>query len=160
MTEELKQLREALRRVKHEAASLADAQVIALEALTQPAAQAECVGCEGKPSATNSPCAVCMGAQQAERIAELEARVHTCGPTCSKAGCINLRLAAERDTLRAEVERLKPNAERYEWLRDNHESDWAICEWQDDPDGLGYYRDARLPSIVDTAIDTARKATP
>lgn len=40
MTEELKQLREALRRVKHEAASLADAQVIALEALTQrPAAQ-------------------------------------------------------------------------------------------------------------------------
>lgn len=41
MTEGLKQLREALRRVKHEAASLADAQVIALEALTQrPAAQA------------------------------------------------------------------------------------------------------------------------
>ena len=39
---ELKQLREALRRVKHEAASLADAQVIALEALTQrPAAQTE-----------------------------------------------------------------------------------------------------------------------
>ena len=41
MTQELTQLREALRRVKHEAASLADAQVIALEALTQrPAAQA------------------------------------------------------------------------------------------------------------------------
>lgn len=41
MTEELKQLREALRRVKYEAAALADAQVIALEALTQrPAAQA------------------------------------------------------------------------------------------------------------------------
>lgn len=39
MTEELTKLREALRRVKHEAASLADAQVIALEALTaaQPA---------------------------------------------------------------------------------------------------------------------------
>lgn len=43
----------------------------------------------------------------AERIAELEARVHTCGPTCSKAGCINRRLTAECDTLRAEVERLK-----------------------------------------------------
>lgn len=34
MTEELNHLREALRRVKYEAASLADAQVIALEALT------------------------------------------------------------------------------------------------------------------------------
>lgn len=45
--------------------------------------------------------------KQAERIAELEARVHTCGPTCSKAGCINRRLTAERDTLRAEVERLR-----------------------------------------------------
>lgn len=98
--------------------------------------------------------------KQAERIAELEARVHTCGPTCSKAGCINRRLTAERDTLRAEVERLRVDAERYKWLRDNHESDWAICEWQDDPDGLGYYRDARFPSIVDAAIDTARKATP
>ena len=41
--------------------------------------------------------------QQAERIAELEARVHTCGPTCSKAGCINRRVTAERDQLRAEV---------------------------------------------------------
>ena len=100
--------------------------------------------------------------QQAERIAELEARVHTCGPTCSKAGCINRRLAAERDQLRAEVDRLRPNAERYEWLRDNLESEWAICEWQDDPDGLGYYRDARASHIVDAAIDLARthKETP
>lgn len=63
---------------------------------------------------------------------------------------------AERDQLRAEVERLRPNAERYEWLRDNHESEWAICEWQDDPDGLGYYRDARASHIVDAAIDLAR----
>lgn len=94
--------------------------------------------------------------QQAERIAELEARVHTCGPTCSKAGCINRRVTAERDQLRAEVERLRPNAERWEWLRDNHESEWAICEWQDDPDGLGYYRDARASHIVDADIDAAR----
>lgn len=66
------------------------------------------------------------------------------------------RVETERDQLRAEVERLRPNAERYEWLRDNHESDWAICEWQDDPDGLGYYRDARASHIVDAAIDAAR----
>lgn len=94
--------------------------------------------------------------QQAERIAELESRVHTCGPTCSKAGCINRRLTAERDQLRAEVERLRADAERYRWLRDNLESEWAICEWQDDPDGLGYYRDARAPEFVDAAIDHAR----
>lgn len=94
--------------------------------------------------------------QQAERIAELEARVHTCGPTCSKAGCINRRLTAQRDQLRAEVERLRADAERYQWLRDNLESEWAICEWQDDPDGLGYYRDARAPEFVDAAIDHAR----
>ena len=58
--------------------------------------------------------------------------------------------------LRADVERLRPNAERYEWLRDNLESEWAICEWQDDPDGLGYYRDARASHIVDAAIDAAQ----
>jgi len=66
------------------------------------------------------------------------------------------RQAEQLAQLRAEVERLRPNAERYEWLRDNHESDWAICEWQDDPDGLGYYRDARASHIVDAAIDAAR----
>jgi hypothetical protein len=38
-TEQL--LREALHKIKHEAVSLADAQVIALEALTQPAQAAE-----------------------------------------------------------------------------------------------------------------------
>lgn len=41
---------------------------------------------------------------QAARIAELESRVHTCGPTCSKAGCINRRLAAEVEALRAELD--------------------------------------------------------
>ena len=65
-------------------------------------------------------------------------------------------MKAQRDQLRAEVERLRPNAERYEWLRDNLESEWAICEWQDDPDGLGYYRDARASHIVDADIDAAR----
>jgi len=73
-----------------------------------------------------------------------------------EAAALLRQLSAERDQLRAEVERLKPNAERYEWLRDNHESEWAICEWQDDPDGLGYYRDARAPEFVDAALDAAR----
>ena len=51
--------------------------------------------------------------QQSERIAELEARVHTCGPTCSKAGCINRRVTAERDQLRAEVERTSNNRDMW-----------------------------------------------
>lgn len=51
MTEELKQLREALRRVKYEAASLADAQVIALESITaaQPAQAADDGDVTGQP---------------------------------------------------------------------------------------------------------------
>lgn len=43
MTTENQLLREALRKIKHEAASLADAQVIALEALSQPAEGGEVV---------------------------------------------------------------------------------------------------------------------
>lgn len=82
--------------------------------------------------------------QQDERIAELEARLHTCGPTCSKAGCINRRLTAERDTLRAEVE-------RYRHLRDG--SGWpAVFASHDAPEPL-------RGDDLETAIDTARKAT-
>lgn len=93
--------------------------------------------------------------KQAERIAELEARVHTCGPTCSKAGCINRRLTSERDTLRAEVERLRVDAERYQWLRDvsvpPHNFYVGVpVEF----DGVKY-----APHEVDAYIDTARKAT-
>jgi len=50
----------------------------------------------------------------------------------------------------------KKDAERYRWLRDNIDSDWAICEWcNDDREGTGYYRDARAAHIVDAAIDAA-----
>ena len=38
--------------------------------------------------------------------------LHTCGPTCSKAGCVNARLSAE-------IVALRLDAERYQWLRDN-----------------------------------------
>lgn len=116
--------------------------------------------------------------QQAERIAELEAErdQHKHTATSLLALLADIRMAcgdngkrmqpelvefigamkAQREQLRAEVERLRADAERYRWLRDNLESEWAICEWQDDPDGLGYYRDARAPEFVDAAIDHAR----
>lgn len=49
------------------------------------------------------------------------------------------------------------DARRYRWLRDDTDSDWAICKWNcDEPDGIGYYRDARKPDVVDAAIDSAR----
>lgn len=47
------------------------------------------------------------------------------------------------------------DAERYRWLRDDTDSDWAICEWSHVPGDEGYYRDARAPHIVDAAIDAA-----
>lgn len=67
--------------------------------------------------------------------------------------------ADELRRLVAEVESLRADAERYRWLRDDLDSDWAICEWSSsDSDGIGYYRDARAANVVDAAIDSARKA--
>jgi hypothetical protein len=43
------------------------------------------------------------------------------------------------------------DAQRYRWLRDNLEGDWAICEWA----AGDYHRDARASHIVDAAIDAA-----
>lgn len=89
--------------------------------------------------------------QQAERIAELEARVHTCGPTCSKAGCINRRVTAERDQLRAEVER----------LREFFEADMAVAKIYDEvspglttPPGQDHYD--RLGVAIDRRVAAVR----
>ncbi len=60
----------------------------------------------------------------------------------------------------AAVLALLKDVERYLWLRDNHESDWAICEWAHDLDGVGFYRDSRSETVVDAAIDAAMKGTP
>lgn len=57
------------------------------------------------------------------------------------------------------LEAAEADAGRYRWLRDDLNSDWAICEWShDEPDGIGYYRDARAADVVDAAIDQARAA--
>ena len=49
----------------------------------------------------------------AGKVAQLERerdtlrdQIHTCGPTCSKAGCVNRRLSDEIEQLRADAERL------------------------------------------------------
>jgi hypothetical protein len=62
--------------------------------------------------------------------------------------------------LLAERDAAVRDAERYRWLRDGQESDWAICVWADDRDGRGWYRDARNADIVEAAIDAAMKGQP
>lgn len=57
--------------------------------------------------------------------------------------------------LLARLEQAERHATRYLWLRDGQESDWAICEWANDHDGTGFYRDARNAEIVEAAIDAA-----
>ena len=46
-------------------------------------------------------------------IETLKARSHTCGPNCSKAGCVNVRLAAENEALRAQVEALEASTPKF-----------------------------------------------
>ena len=119
--------------------------------------------------------------QQDERIAELEARIHTCGPTCSKAGCINRRITAERDTLRAEVERLTLSAARYEALRARHaylivsrlmgresfssetsraQIDGFADKARAEVDAFNALTPEQRMNELQAHVDTARKATP
>ncbi len=53
-----------------------------------------------------------------ELIAEIgryKNMIHSCGPTCTKAGCINRRLIEERDALKAELKcyHLEQQAAKY-----------------------------------------------
>ena len=86
-----------------------------------------------------------------ERIAELD-RLSTGLSTVYNEAMASLRIAvAERDTLRAEVERLRVDAERYQWLADCNNFYEAIC----------LLANPKLTAhTLGTAIDTARKATP
>lgn len=68
---------------------------------------------------------------------------------------VNQQLTTEPVDEREAFTNVTKDAERYRWLRDDTDSDWAICEWSHDPGDEGYYRDARAPHIVDAAIDAA-----
>ena len=59
-------------------------------------------------------------ANQRERIASLEAELTEQARIVGMGAERELALIAERDQLRAEVERLRPNARRYEWLTEDH----------------------------------------
>lgn len=130
--------------------------------------------------------------QQAERIAELEAKIADLHTTMMAAaveihehwdahcdaegyGPANLmhrlergiasqygydaktlqRVESERDQLRAEVERLRPNAERWEYALNSEE--FAICQW-----GSVFGELCWVPISEESAIDAARthKETP
>ena len=58
----------------------------------------------------------------------------------------------------AELDALRKDAERYRAIRDGKCGDWGLCEWVEVGDEWGYFRDARAPHIVDTAIDAAMLA--
>lgn len=58
--------------------------------------------------------------------------------------------------LEAEIERLRADAARYRWLRDNDIGDYALCVW-DDVDASYCREDA---AAADSAIDAAMKDAP
>lgn len=62
--------------------------------------------------------------------------------------------AAELRRLDAEVEALRKDAERYQWLRDQRQGDWGICGWHDSDE---WAWDTRPAEVVDAAIDAAMK---
>lgn len=91
-------------------------------------------------------------------------RARTAGPKCNADGTYTVGNCPPDALCReaaAEIERLRADAARYRWLRDNTEGAWAICEWADDSDGIGFYRDSRKPgTVVDSAIDAAMRDAP
>jgi len=62
---------------------------------------------------------------------------------------LRVEAEAERDQLRAEVERLKPNAERWEYALNSEE--FAVCEW-----GTVFGEPCWVPISEESAIDAAR----
>lgn len=86
--------------------------------------------------------------QRAERIAELEAESNEQARIIGMGAERELALMAERDQLRAEVERLRPNAERWEWIADGNNFDESFALLTD-PKLTTY----ELTRAVDAAIE-------
>lgn len=98
--------------------------------------------------------------EEAERLrAALESWKATVWAVARELDCLPSTFSdANGHVLKAAIKHMA-DARRYRWLRDDTDSDWAICEWSTrEVDGIGYYRDSRRPDIVDAAIDAARAA--
>lgn len=63
---------------------------------------------------------------------------------------------AAEAALRSAIQEVVRDAERYRWLRDDGDSDWAICQWH----GGDYYCEGRAAAVVDAAIDAAMQPEP
>ena len=108
--------------------------------------------------------------KQAERIAELEAERTKLVATVAYDTTMVFDLCAERDTLRAEVERLRVDAERWHVANLTAETAWKHPDHRSPEENTAFsaYRCAvedglNFEGAVDaavTAIDNARKATP
>lgn len=72
------------------------------------------------------------------------------------AGAVDREMA-----LRAEVERLRPNARRYEWLRSEHDRVDPICHlsWKrnGDRNSSEWVNTAQLDAAIDRAIESAKE---
>ena len=99
-------------------------------------------------------------ATAAKRITELEAKVRELQQKLDAALDVVVDLGGEvRLPEIEEAKKRRADAERYQWLRDNTDSNWAICEWSHDAyTDASYYRDSRAAHVVDAAIDQARAA--
>lgn len=85
-----------------------------------------------------------------DRYDDVVARIH--GPSGKSVSYDDYAaMEAERDALAAQVETLKENAERYQWIRDGY----GLVEWKSLTGSANYF----LPSghALDIAIDAARE---
>ena len=94
--------------------------------------------------------------QQAERIAELEGERGNLLETVAADTTMLFDLCAERDRLRAEVERLRVDAERYQWLRFEHQRHDPICHLSWKRNGDRSSSEWVNTTDIDTALDHAR----
>ena len=77
------------------------------------------------------------------KIDNLQNSIHSCGPTCNKAGCVNRRLMEERDGL-------AKDAERYRWLRHNYDDSLVMVGG--DKGCAELYMEEQLDEAIDAAM--------